>query len=431
VQASLYVFRLQQGSDYGKDATFEFVRLASGKTGDAGRISFDVSSLLYSDSYYLELREADGVLIKPRDPDAPYLMPTGQAPLFAQMDDMQPLDLKSGLVVYVNQYTIKPLIEPLSGANPPRRASDYNLAKYWIYFPVANSGLASSYTPTPSVTSGMGTSSVPTQIQGSGVALVVSTYQPNHSPVPVPAVSPSATVSVSSSDAALTATVEARRAGLNSTAFAITVQAEATQNQLNTPVPSPTLECRACVPPATATLWAKLTQTAFVSGTSVSDRATQTAFVSGTSVSDRATQTASGVNQVVVGSVSSTPTSISDQNQNGTTSQVTGSSMVTSVSFSPISGSVGSTEGQSSVGTRSPSSGFNQAGLVGSIKSGSVSSSGTPVTTISGTPVPDNRGSASSNSEAPSFMLWIILSLVLVGVAVALFFFWRFRSRSK
>ena len=128
VQASLYVFRLQQGSDYGKDATFEFVRLASGKTGDAGRISFDVSSLLYSDSYYLELREADGVLIKPRDPDAPYLMPTGQAPLVAQMDDMQPLDLKSGLVVYVNQYTIKPLIEPLSGANSPRRASDYNLA---------------------------------------------------------------------------------------------------------------------------------------------------------------------------------------------------------------------------------------------------------------------------------------------------------------
>lgn len=84
-----------------------------------GRASFDVTRLMPG-VYYLELREADGNLVLPKDPDL--FVPgqsVGQPQQNPALTYMTGLDLNYGSVVYVKQYQLRLLLKPFEATPAP------------------------------------------------------------------------------------------------------------------------------------------------------------------------------------------------------------------------------------------------------------------------------------------------------------------------
>lgn len=91
----------------------------SGVSDVQGRTSFDVTRLTPS-VYYLELREADGSLVLPKDPDL--FVPgqsVGQPQQNPALTYMTGLDLGYGSVVYVKHYQLRPLLQPFEATPIP------------------------------------------------------------------------------------------------------------------------------------------------------------------------------------------------------------------------------------------------------------------------------------------------------------------------
>jgi hypothetical protein len=211
--------------DYNQsNGKYELLERDKGTTdAQFGKVAFDATKVLPG-LYYLEMKEdaGAGAVVLPTDPDgAPIGTGGGRPP--AEVKDMTTINLFEGSVIYVFHFELRPLIKlpssvSLTGVQPIRAVYVPSSRRY-IYYPEAGSNLSK-----------------------------VSTVTPGPSPTPAPP-TPTFTPFVVATRSSTTNNATATRNAQNQTATAIRNVSGSGTGAGVAANPTPTSECRGCIPP--------------------------------------------------------------------------------------------------------------------------------------------------------------------------------------